>query len=81
VQELHDQINVGQDHASAAVALASKLVKRISWGHAFFVNQVEVPIPFVAGDLSMKNQFRVSKLTLPHVKHLTGMIILTLIIY
>jgi hypothetical protein len=50
------------------------LVKCVRSRNTFFVNEVKVAVPFVAHNL----QYRLTtlKLTLPQVKHLTGMIIL-----
>lgn len=52
VQELDDQVDVGQNHASAAVTLASELVERVFGVNLLFVDQVEVAIPLVAHDFA-----------------------------
>ena len=74
VQQLHNQVYMSEYHPSAAVAFATELVKCVRSRNTFFVNEVKVAVPFVAHNL----QYRLTtlKLTLPQVKHLTGMIIL-----
>lgn len=52
VQEFHNQVDVSQDHASAAVALAAELVQRVFGVNLLFVDQIEVAIPFVAHDFA-----------------------------
>lgn len=74
VQQLDNQVYVSENHSSAAVAFATELVKCVWSRNTFFVNQVEVAVPFVAHNLEF--YLTTLKLTLPQVKHLTGMIIL-----
>ena len=52
VQELDDQVHVGQDHATAAVALAAELVEGVFGVNFLFVDEVEVAIPLVAHDFA-----------------------------
>ena len=40
VQKFDDQVNVSQNHASAAVAFAAELVEGFPCGHAILVNQL-----------------------------------------
>ena len=52
VQEFDDQVNVSQDHASAAVAFAAELVQCVLCVDFFLVNEVEIAIPLVAHDFA-----------------------------
>ena len=52
MEELHDQVDVSQDHASAAVAFAAELVERVFGVNLLFVDEVEVAIPLVAHDFA-----------------------------
>ena len=52
VQELHNQVDVSEDHASAAVAFAAELVQRVFGVNFLFVDEVEVAIPLVAHDFA-----------------------------
>ena len=51
VEEFDDQVHVGQDHPSAAVALAAETVESLGWSDALLVDQVEVLVPLVASHL------------------------------
>ena len=75
---------MGEHHSSAAVALKAELVKslpkeekfslRVLLGINFvLLKEVKVLVPLVADDLKVLLR---SRLTLPQVKHLTGMIML-----
>ena len=76
VEEFDDQVHVVQDHPSAAVALAAETVESLGWSDALLVDQVEVLVPLVASHLyrSCSENFA-CVITLPQVKHRTGMII------
>jgi hypothetical protein len=51
VQKFNNQVDVSQNHAAAAVALAAKLVESFGSRDALLVDQVEVAVPFVATNL------------------------------
>ena len=48
MQKFYNQIYVCENHAAAAVPLATELVKGISSGDAFLINEIEVAVPFVS---------------------------------
>ena len=52
VQELHDEVDVCQDHAAAAVTLATELVECVFGVNFLLVDEVEVAVPFVAHDFA-----------------------------
>lgn len=52
VQQLHNEVHVRQNHASAAVALAAELVESLGRCDALLVDQVEVLVPLVASHLN-----------------------------
>jgi hypothetical protein len=54
VQKFDDQVNVSQNHAATAVTFAAELVESLASGDTFFVNEVEVFVPFVSHDLYLK---------------------------
>lgn len=51
VEELGDEVDVGQQHSPAAVALQAKLVKSLARVNAVVLHQVEVLVPLVADNL------------------------------
>jgi len=50
MQELFDEVYVGEDHTPTAVSLKLQFVKSVAFGHVF-CEEVEVGIPFVTDDL------------------------------
>ena len=54
VQQLDNQVYVGENHPSAAVAFATELVECVRSRNSFFVNEVEVAVPFVAHNLKYR---------------------------
>lgn len=52
LQKLLDQVNVGHDHATAAVALAAELIKGLSIGEPSVLNQDNELFPKVTHDLA-----------------------------
>lgn len=52
LEKLLDKVDVGHDHAAAAVALEAKLVHSITISLAGIRDQLEIALPKVAGDLS-----------------------------
>ena len=52
VEELDDEVDVGQDHAAAAVTLATELVECVLGVNFLLVDEVEVAIPLVAHDFA-----------------------------
>lgn len=52
LQKLLDQVNVGHDHATAAVALAAELIKGLSIGEPSVLDQDNELFPKVTHDLA-----------------------------
>ena len=51
VQQLDNQVDVSENHTSAAVAFATELVECVWSRNTLFVNEIEVAVPFVAHNL------------------------------
>lgn len=51
MQNLLDEIDMGEHHSTAAVSLESELRESVAFIHVVF-QQLEVLVPFVANDLS-----------------------------
>lgn len=48
VEQLDNEVDVGQNHAAAAVAFAAELIESVGSRNTLAVDQVKIPIPLVA---------------------------------
>jgi hypothetical protein len=79
VEELGDEVDVGEEHAAAAVALEAQLVESPAGVLAILLEELKVLVPLVANNLmNWLNKLFIS--TLPQVKQRTGMIILSRVV-
>lgn len=51
VEQLGDEVDVGQDHAPAAVTLQAELVQSLACVHTVLLEKLEVLVPLVADNL------------------------------